>query len=33
MNITIKGLIEGEWKELTEEERSDLLRAVGRRVN
>jgi 23S rRNA pseudouridine2604 synthase len=33
MNITITGLIEGEWKELTEEERSDLLRAVGRRMN
>ena len=33
MNITIKGLIEGEWKELTEGERSGLLRAVGRRVN
>jgi 23S rRNA pseudouridine2604 synthase len=33
MNITITGLIEGEWKELTVEERSDLLRAVGRRMN
>jgi 16S rRNA U516 pseudouridylate synthase RsuA-like enzyme len=33
MNITIKGLEEGEWKELTEKEQSGLLRAVGRPVN
>jgi len=33
MHITIKGLVEGEWKELTEEEQSGLLRAVGRPVN
>jgi len=33
MHITIKGLLEGEWRELTEEEQSSLLRAVGRRGN
>jgi len=30
MHITIKGLGEGEWRALTEEEQSGLLRAVGR---
>ena len=33
MHITIKGLVEGEWRELTEEEQRGLLRAVGRPVN
>ena len=33
MHITITGLVEGEWKDLTEEEQSSLLRAVGRPVN
>ena len=33
MSITIKGLEEGEWKELTEKEQSGLLRAAGRPVN
>lgn len=33
MHITIKGLIEGEWKVLTGQEQSGLLRAVGRSVN
>ena len=33
MHITIKGLGVSEWKELTEEEKAGLLRALGRPVN
>jgi hypothetical protein len=30
MHVTIKGLDVGVWKDLTDDERNDLLRAVGR---
>lgn len=33
MHITIRGLAEGEWRVLTEDEQSGLLRAVGRPMN
>jgi hypothetical protein len=33
MHITVKGLGVGEWKELTKQERDQLLDAVGRAGN